>query len=178
MTAVAIEKETKAFPWWAILIEGIALVILGILFLTNPASTTVFAVQVVGIYWVIRGLFYLAGMFIDHSMWGWKLFASIVGILAGILVIQHPLYSPLVVGSVLVIILGIQGLIMGIVGLFTAFKGAGWGAGILGALSIIIGLWLLFNVRAATFALPWAIGLLAIIGGIAAIFMAFKQRKA
>ena len=80
------------------------------------------------------------------------------------------------VGSVLVIVLGVQGLLVGIVGLIQAFQGAGWGAGILGAVSIIIGLWLLFNIGAATLALPWAIGLLAIVGGIAALVMAFQMR--
>ena len=176
MTTMAVQEERGGVPWWLVLIEGLALTILGILFLTNTGATTVVFVQVLGIYWLIRGIFYIVAIFIDSTMWGWKLFAGIVGILAGIAVLQHPLISPLLVGSVLVIVLGVQGLIVGIVGLIQAFQGAGWGAGILGAVSVIIGIWLLFNIGAATLALPWAIGLLAIVGGIAAIVTAFRVK--
>ncbi|MGW8249575.1 MAG: HdeD family acid-resistance protein [Anaerolineales bacterium] len=176
MTTVAVQEERGGVPWWLVLIEGIALIILGILFLTNTGATTLVFVQLLGIYWLIRGFFYIISIFIDSTMWGWKLFAGIVGILAGIAILQHPLISPLLVGSVLVIVLGIQGLIVGIVGLIQAFQGAGWGAGILGAVSVVIGIWLLFNIGAATLALPWAIGLLAVVGGIAAIVLAFRMR--
>lgn len=168
--------ETKRFPWWLILIEGIALIILGLLFLANPASTTVIFIQVLGIWWLVGGMFKIVSIFIDHSAWGWKLVAGILGILAGLIILQHPLWSPFVVGGTLVLLLGIQGVIYGTIELFMAFKGAGWGAGILGALSIVFGLYLLFNIRAATLVLPWVVGILAIVGGIAVIVMAFRQK--
>lgn len=174
MTTAAVQQESKGIPWWLVLIEGIALIILGVLFLTNTGATTLIFVQALGIYWLIRGIIYIVAIFLDSTAWGWKLFAGIVGILAGIVILQHPLLSPFMVGSVLIIVLGIQGIIVGIVGLIQAFQGAGWGAGILGAVSVIIGIWLLANIGAATLALPWAVALLAIVGGIAAIVMAFR----
>jgi uncharacterized membrane protein HdeD (DUF308 family) len=42
--------------------------------------------------------------------------------------------------------------------------------------SALIGAWLLFNIGAATLALPWVIGLLAIVGGIISIILAFRVR--
>jgi uncharacterized membrane protein HdeD (DUF308 family) len=176
MTTTTQQVEESGAPWWLILIEGIALIILGLLFMTNTAATTVFAIQVLGIYWLIKGILSIVAIFIDSSQWGWKLLIGIIGILAGIIILQHPLWSPLVVGSTLIIILGIQGLIIGVVEIIQAFQGAGWGSAILGVLSIIIGIWLLANIGAATLALPWAVGLLAIIGGIIAIVMAFRVK--
>lgn len=177
MTATTAEQaEGTQVPWWLVLIEGIALIILGLLLLANPAKTSVIVVQVLGIYWLIVGIIKIVSIFIDSSMWGWKLFAGIVGILAGILILQHPLYAPLLVGAALVIILGIQGLIMGIVGLIQAFQGAGWGVGILGVVSILIGILLLANLWLFTFSLPWVIGILAIVGGIIAIIAAFRVK--
>jgi uncharacterized membrane protein HdeD (DUF308 family) len=176
MTTTAQQVEESGAPWWLYLIEGIALIILGLLFMTNTAATTVFAIQVLGIYWLIKGILSIVAIFIDSSQWGWKLLIGIIGILAGIIILQHPLWSPLVVGSTLIIILGIQGLIIGVVEIIQAFQGAGWGSAILGVLSIIIGIWLLANIGAATLALPWAVGLLAIIGGIIAIVMAFRVK--
>jgi len=175
-TAAQPVEQESAVPWWLILIEGIALIILGILFMTNPASSTLIFIQVLGIYWLIKGILSIVTIFIDSTAWGWKLIIGILGIIAGIIILQHPIWSPFVVGSALIIILGIQGLIVGIVEVIQAFQGGGWGVGLLGVLSIVIGGWLLFNIGAATFALPWAIGILAIVGGIVAIVAAFRAR--
>ena len=178
MSAVSVaEKESRRIPWWLLLIEGIALVILGLLWLSNPATTTIIFIQVLGIYWLIAGIFKLISIFLDHSMWGWKLVAGILGIIAGIIILQHPLWSTVVVGATLIIILGIQGIVFGGIGVYQAFKGAGWGTGILGAVSVIFGLYLLLNIGQATFVLPWVLGILAIVGGIVAIVMAFRQRS-
>ena len=61
--------------------------------------------------------------------------------------------------------------------LFQAFKGAGWGVGILGVLSIIFGLYLLANTLISTLSLPWVVGLFAIVGGAVAIWNSFKVRS-
>jgi uncharacterized membrane protein HdeD (DUF308 family) len=178
MTAAAevSKSEGQAIPWWLVLLEGIALIVLGILLLLKPGMTAVIFIQFMGIYWLVGGIFKIISIFLDSSMWGWKLFAGILGIIAGIIVLQHPLWSPLVVGSTLVIILGLQGIIYGGIGVFQAFKGAGWGAGILGAISIIFGIYLLANIGASTLVLPWVVGVLAIVGGIAALVMAFRLK--
>ena len=59
-----------------------------------------------------------------------------------------------------------------------AFKGGGWAAGILGALSIIFGIILLLNPVASAVALVFVAGGFAIVGGIASIVMAFRYRAA
>jgi len=78
--------------------------------------------------------------------------------------------------TVLVIFLGVDGLIIGVVGLIAAFRGGGWAAGILGALSMLFGLLLLGSPFIAALALPWLYGILGLAGGIAAIFAAIRQR--
>lgn len=176
MAVSVTSPEDKMVPWWLVLLEGIALIIMGILWLAAPKATTLILIQILGIYWLIGGIFKIIGIFLDSSMWGWKLFAGILGILAGLVVLNHPLWSPLVVFGTLVIILGIQGIIYGGIGVYSAFKGAGWGAAILGALSIIFGIYLLAHIGAATLAVPWVLGILAIVGGIAAIVLAFRMK--
>lgn len=163
-------------PWWVVLVQGIAALIMGVLLLTNTAMTTIVLVQFIGFYWLISGIFSIVSMFIDSSKWGLKLFSGILGILAGLLVIQHPLWSPLLVGSVLIIILGIEGLLMGITNLIQAFMGGGWGVGLLGVLNIVFGIILLSNVLIATLSLPWLLGISGIALGIAAIILAFRLR--
>jgi uncharacterized membrane protein HdeD (DUF308 family) len=133
-----------------------------------------------GLYWFVQGIFVLVAMFMDHQAWGWKLFMGIIGILAGIFVMRHPIASALAIPSFLVLLLGIQGLISGGISLVLAFRGGGWGAGILGALSILFGIILILNYANLTTVLTfiWIVGILALVGGFAQVFQAFRQRGA
>ncbi len=176
MTTDVRSLEAAQFPWWLVLLEGIVALIFGILLLTAPGATLVVIVQITGFFWLIQGIFQIVGIFVDSSMWGWKLFAGVLGVIAGILVLQHPLWSAVLVPSIIVIILGIQGIIFGVVGLVIGFRGGGWGVGILGVLSIIFGILLLFNPVLGTAALVLVLGVFAVIGGIASIVMAFQMR--
>ena len=171
---IAEVDQKVEFPWWLILLEGIAGVIIGGLLLISPGSTTYVLVQFLGIYWLISGIFSVVGIFINSSMWGWKLFAGVLGVVVGIIILQNPLWSTFLVPTVLVIVIAILGLVFGVVYLIMAFKGAGWGAGILGALSIALGFLLLIRPFAAAIVLPWVFGIFAIVGGVIAIVHAFK----
>ena len=118
------ESQMAGVPWWLVLIEGVSLIIVGLLMLASPGMSTLILIQFVGIYWLVAGIFKIVSIFIDSADWGWKLVGGILGILAGMIVLQHPIWSPLVIGATLIIILGVQGLIIGVVGLVQAFRGA------------------------------------------------------
>jgi uncharacterized membrane protein HdeD (DUF308 family) len=167
----------NVLPWWAVLIEGIALLILGALLFANTAETTLIIVQVLGLYWLVAGLIRIIHIFVDSTAWGWKLAGGIVGIVAGILVLQHPLWSPLFVARALVIVIAIQGIVLGLVSVVLAFQGGGWGPGILGAVSVMFGVVLLVNPE-LTLWVPLVLGGLAFAGGVVAIAAAFLARRA
>jgi uncharacterized membrane protein HdeD (DUF308 family) len=169
-------QSSTGVPWWLVLMEGIFAVILGLLLFSAPAMTTAVMVQFIGIYWLVAGIFKVVSIFLDSSMWGWKLFAGVLGMIAGLLILQHPLWSPFVLAGTLVIVLGIQGIIFGVIGIVQAFSGAGWGPGLLGGLSVILGILLLSNVWIAALSTPWVIGAFALIGGIAAVVQAFRMK--
>jgi len=59
-------------PWWLVLLEGFAGLILGLLLLTNTARTLFTLALFLGIYWFIGGLLDLVMMFIDRRHWGWS----------------------------------------------------------------------------------------------------------
>jgi uncharacterized membrane protein HdeD (DUF308 family) len=176
MSGDAWSLEAKEIPWWVVLLQGIASLILGFFLVTAPGITTVVLVQVVGFYWLFSGILSIVLIFVDRSMWGWKLVVGILGIIAGLVVIQHPLWSAVLLPATVVVLIGIQGIIVGVIGLLQAFKGGGWGAGILGALSILFGLILVFNPLLAATVLPIVLGVLGLVGGIAAIVMAFRLK--
>ncbi len=158
------------------MIEGIALIIIGILLFSNPAATIVVLAQVLAIYWLISGIMEIVSLFMDRTAWGLKLLGGIIGIWAGLFIISNPLSGTLALGLAVVVILGIQSLILGVIHLLQAFRGAGWGMGLLGIINIIFGLILLGNTLIAAATLPWVLGAFALIGGIATVFMAFRLR--
>lgn len=176
MAEAAMNSEGRVVPWWVVLIEGIAAIIIGILLLVNPKVTTVVLIQFLGIYWFIIGIIDIVRIFMDSSMWGWKLFSGLIGILAGIAIIQYPLWATILVPTTMVWVFGFFGIIIGVIGLIQAFQGAGWGAGILGVLSVLFGLLLITNAFVAALTLPFIFGILGLVGGVAALVVAFQMR--
>lgn len=170
-------QEKPPIQWWLVLIQGIATLLIGIFLLMDPVSTSRLIVFYIGIYWLITGILSLIRIFTDRGNTVWKLLSGIIGIMAGwFLVTNVTDGATLVFGVAAVIILGIQGIIMGIFGLIESFQGAGWGPGILGAVSIIIGILLLGSPLGYAMALPWVIGIFAVVGGIFTIIMAFRLK--
>lgn len=171
--------ETRQSPWWLLLMGGILNIVVGILLLANPLKTTIAFAWVLGLYWFVQGIFVLVGMFLDRSAWGWKLFMGVIGIMAGIFVMRHPIASAVALPAFLILFLGIQGLISGALQLLLAFRGGGWGMGIWGALSIVFGIILILNWTSPSMVLTfiWVVGLFAIVGGIVEIVQAFRQQR-
>jgi len=177
MTTTNVTVKPVVFPWWAILIDGIFSLVIGFLLLTNPLATTLVIVQFIGVFWLVTGVMSIIRIFIDRSMWGWKLVSGVVGILAGFAVMRHPLWSTFLLPTILVTFMGISGLIIGVIGLIGAFRGGGWAAGILAVVNLFFGLLLIGSPFIAALALPWVYGILAVAGGIFAIITAFRRRK-
>lgn len=168
--------------WWVPLVMGIVAVVLGALFLSHPGETAVWVTFVVGFWWMLSGLMNLFLLFVDRTQWGWKLFAGVLGLLAGFIVVDAassaPLLTALGLGAVYVFILGVWGVMIGGADLIRAFRGAGWGTGVIGVLSILFGLLLMFNPFAGAAALPVIFGILGIVLGIVAVVSAFTLRSA
>ena len=173
-----------ARPWWMMLINGILAFIIGAVLLWAPVKTRVntylLLIWFLGFYWLFRGIFDIVYMFIDHTAWAWKLFMGIVGIMAGSYIMMYPVASGLVLPKIFVWVLGFWGLMEGIILLIMAFKGGGWGAGILGALSIIFGSLLIANATVPGMGLSflWTAAWMGVIGGVFLIVKAFQARKA
>ena len=157
--------------------------IVGAILLWAPAKTKVdtwmILVALLGIYFLVQGILDLVSIFVDHSMWGWKLFIGIISIIAGGAILAYPIAAAVTLPSIFALVLGFWGLINGIILLIMAFRGGGWGAGILGVLGIIFGVALMVNysVPGMGLATLWIIALSAFFGGIVLIVQAFRQRS-
>jgi hypothetical protein len=102
---------------------------------------------------------------------------GILGIILGTAVIQHPLWSAILVPTTLVFVVGFLGMAIGILQVIAAFRGAGWGTGILGICSALLGLIIIVNPLSGLVALPFVLGFLALIGGVLAPIEAILRRS-
>jgi uncharacterized membrane protein HdeD (DUF308 family)/predicted flap endonuclease-1-like 5' DNA nuclease len=177
MSSYTVERRNPGSLWWLLLLEGIAAIILGVLLLTQPAATIQAIVIFLGIYWLITGVLTLVSLIWDRSQWGLKLITGIVGIIAGLFIVRNPIISAFVVPASFALVLGVIGLLVGIGQLIQAFRGGGWGIGLLGVLSIILGILLITNPVIAGLSLALMLAILLIVGGIVAIFAAFSLRR-
>lgn len=175
MASLASERHSDI--WWVFLLQGIAAIIFGILLLTNPAATLVAFVIFLGFYWLFLGALELVRVFVDRRVpWYWSLLLGILGIVAGLLVLNHPLYAAIVLPLGIVVWLGILGLVIGVIEIIGAFSGGGIGSFILGVVNILIGLLLLGSPGMATLAVPLVFGILLLIEGVALIIWALRIR--
>jgi len=163
--------------WWVFLLQGLAGILLGVMLITAPGATLVVLATFLGFYWLITGVLALVRVFADRSVpWLWSLLVGIVGILAGIFVVRHPLLAALTVLTALVIILGVQGLVMGMLEIISGCKGGGLGSFVLGVINVLVELLLLGSPVAAALAVPVVFGALLLVQGVGLILWAFRVR--
>jgi uncharacterized membrane protein HdeD (DUF308 family) len=176
-SAIAGLTSRQSSAWWVFLLQGAAGIVLGLMLLTAPGTTLVALVTFLGFYWLILGILSLARIFVDRSVpWIWSLLVGIVGIIAGILVLHHPLLAAITVPTVIVVILGVDGLIMGVLDIIGAFSGGGIGSFLLGLFNLLIGVLLLSSPVMAALAIPFIFGILLLVQGIALVIWAFRVR--
>ena len=172
-------QQKIAELWWVVLLRGIAGLLLGLLLLTAPGAAIATLAMFLGAYWFVDGMFSIVSIFAGESElpWGWSLLSGILGILAGLVVLKHPLSSALLVPTVIVVLIGIDGLLIGAIRLFEGFKGGGAAVVISGILNLLLGLLLLANPLVGVAVLPFTLGILGVLGGVILIVNALKLRK-
>lgn len=180
-SAVAVKPVRR--PWWMTLIMGVFSVIIGGLLLFGSFMTQVrtyeFLVVLIGIWWLVDGIMNIVSIFVDHHAWGWKLIIGIIGILAGGWILVYPIYAGLALPQVFMLVLGLWGLFEGLMLLVMAFRGGGWGSGIMGVLLIVLGGILVANYGALGWGLSmiWAIAVWMFLGGFFMIYRGFRDRR-
>jgi uncharacterized membrane protein HdeD (DUF308 family) len=163
-------------PWWVALILGGTLTLVGVLILAAPQMTTGTLVRLLGVYWLVDGIVRLATIFVDRSDWGWNLVTGILGVLAGLAVLDHPVWATSFFAYSLVQITGILGVLIGVLELVMAFNGAGRGSAILGIAGIVVGVLLVVTPVADVVVVGIVTGCLAVVAGIAVTLTSFLLR--
>ncbi len=175
-TESEIKYEVSKAPWWSVLLEGIIAIIIGLFLLYEPIATTTLLVQILAIFWLLEGIVSVIGALIFTKDGKWKLLSGISSIIVGVVILMYPIFSPYIVLRFLVIFIGVLAIVNGAVILTSGLKEGEKSLGILGGLSIILGLLLLTNILAGILVLPWVFGIFFIVGGIGTVIWGIKMR--
>lgn len=181
MSSAVQDRSELSKHWWLFLVEGILIILLGILLLMNPAMTTTVLVQFLGAFWVVGGIIDLVGSLMHRSgSWGWRLAAAILGIIAGMVVLFWPLVSTAVIVLFLFYVLIIGAIVSGAINIIAGLRGPGtsWGHFFWGLLQVVLGIFLLFRPAVGAVGFIYALALFAIMGGVLMIVLAFRARSA
>ena len=177
MATVVAARVDQSSIWWVFLLEGIAALIFGALLLTDPAATLLALSVFLGFYLLFIGVLELVRIFVDSSQpWYWSLIVGILGIIAGVVVLNHPALTAVALPTTVVIYLGVFSLVMGVAGIIGGFSGGGIGSFLLGIFSLIIGVLLLGSPLTTALAVPFVFGILLLIEGVALIVFAFRVK--
>lgn len=178
-------KQVLKDLWGMVLLRGILMILLGIILLAWPMSSITTMIIFMGAWWLVDGI---ATVFKsikgrkEIAGWGWGIFTGILGVIAGIIVLSQPVLSTIITSTFIIWFLGIAAIIYGISAIVTGIrvrkemKGE-WSMILGGLLSIIFGIILLSSPFVSALTIIKIMGVVALIGGITIIIVAFSVRK-
>lgn len=163
--------------WWLVALRGALAVIFGIVTLAWPGLTLLALIFIWGFYALVDGISSIAlGAAVRGHRWA-NLLIGVVGVLAGLVAILLPGETAvvlLVIIAVWAVIAGVLQIVAGIA-LRRSMPHA-WFLIVTGALTLVLGVVLLFDPGAGALALVTTIAVFAVIWGISLIMMAFRLR--
>jgi uncharacterized membrane protein HdeD (DUF308 family) len=168
--------------WWLLLLWGVAMIVLGLFLIFQPGMTAVALVQVIAIFWVVGGIFDVAGAIVnsrdEHRLW--RIVTGIISIVAGGVILLNPLFGTFIVLTFQFYLLAIGAIIVGIINIvgWNRIPGSHWSLGttLLGILQVLIGLFLIAHPLFGVLALLTLFGVLAIVAGVGAIAMSWRVK--
>jgi len=162
-------------------LRGVAAIIFGIMAFEYPGLTVTVLVLLFGAWVLIDGIFRVVGA-IGHRAsdpdWGWQLVIGLLGTIIGFLTF----HSPAITALALVIYIAAWALMIGATEIVAAIrlrreiKGE-WFLILMGIVSVIFAIMLLWNPLPGALALVWLIGSYAIVFGVLGIIFGFRLRS-
>lgn len=161
---------------YAFLMGGVAGLIFGIVLLIRQDEALGLLMVILGLWWLIHGIFLVFAVFIDSQDVGWKLAIGLLGVAAGLLVLTNPGEATDLFKGAIGVFLGILGILVGASSLVGATRGGGFGAALFGIISVLVGAMVLANASFTTTALVTIFAALLILDGFAGIYLAIRYK--
>src|SRR5215469_15825491 len=173
--------QTLKRHWWVPVLRGVAAIIFGIIAFTHPVMAAATLVLFFGAWVLVDGIFRIVGAIGHRSSdpdWGWQLVIGILGIIIGFLTF----HAPAITALALVIYIAAWALMIGATEIIAAIKlrneiKGEWFLILMGVVSIIFAIMLLWNPLPGALALVWLIASYAIVFGVLGIIFGFRLKS-
>ena len=173
--------ETLKRHWWVPVLRGVAAIVFGVIAFVYPGLTVAVLVLLFGAWVLVDGVFRIVGAIGRRASdpdWGWQLVIGILGIIIGFLTF----HAPAITALALVIYIAAWALMIGATEIAVAFKlrreiKGEWFLILMGLLSIVFAIMLLWNPLPGALALVWLIASYAIVFGFLGIILGFRLRS-
>lgn len=151
--------------WWSYVLRGIVALIFGILFLAYPGATIKTFIILLGILLVLDGAINIIRSLVfifQKEPWGWTLIWGLIGLIIGIVLINHTEFTiafVAILAGIWVIIMGVAEIaiaidmpaesgrgflaVFGIISIGFGIAILAWTAGTVYALMVVLGIYLL-----------------------------------
>lgn len=178
-------KQFLSSVWWIVLLRGITVLVLGLLLLFNPGSTLITIMMFLGAYWLIDGIILIINS-VQRRKSGESsnlgILSGVLGVIAGLVVFSRPLAAAFLTQVFLIYFLAFMAIANGASSIVTGFKlrkeiKNEWTIILGGILTVFFGILLLSKPLVGSALLLWLLGIIAIVGGIAIIVLAFKVKN-
>ena len=169
--------QALATNWWALALRGLVGVLFGLLTFFLPGITLVTLVLLFGAYALIDGIFNVFAFFRVASHHWALLIEGVIGIIAGVLTFAWPAITALVLLYVIAFWAIFTGLFEIIAGVrLRQVITNEWLLLVMGALSFLFGVLILFAPGAGALAIVLWIGAYALVFGVLLLALAFRLR--
>lgn len=169
--------HTLARNWWALALRGLVAVLFGLLTFLIPGITLVTLVLLFGAYALADGVFNVIAFFRVASHHWALLIEGVVGIIAGILTFVWPAITALV----LLYLIAFWAIFTGLFEIIAGIRlrkaiASEWLLLVMGVLSLLFGVFILFAPGAGALAIVLWMGVYALVFGITLLVLAFRLR--
>jgi len=170
----------QSHGWALLLLWGVSWIILGLFLLFRPGITAILLVQFMAVFWVVGGVIDLmSGLTHAQPGRGWRIFGGILGAVAGVILIVHPILGAIVTIAFQYYLLAFAAMVIGAINLFGGFKPSlSWGGSLLGLVQVILGIFLVTHPMMGMIAYVPTLGIVVMAGGIVTIVAAFRVKGA
>jgi len=137
-------------------------------------------VQIMAVFWVVGGVLDPMNGLTHPEQPGraWRVLGGIIGILAGIIIMIHPIVGTPVTIAFGFYFLAFAAIVTGIINLMGGFpRTLSWGVSLLGVTQIILGIFLVTHPLVGMLAYVPTLGMLASAAGIVIIISSFQVRR-
>jgi len=167
---------TVARNWWLILVRGLAAMAFGIVCFVWPAISLLALVLLFGVYALVDGVG--AIVWGSRSRWGAMVAVGVVSVLAGLIAF----FWPGITALALLYVIAAWAIVRGVAEITAAVHlrrqiHNEWLLAVAGIVSILFGVLIASYPGAGALTLVWAIGVFAIVFGIAAVALSLRLRS-